>query len=100
MVDQCAPIKTIKSETVMRERGRKEGGRNGGGGERGRDTQDKDIDYNLVPIHTTTYPCSVNANQLLNIFSATDSVLLSNSLGYDSATVRLTRSESNLLRIL
>ena len=100
MVDQCAPIKKIKSETVMRERGRKEGGRNGGGGERGRDTQDKDIDYNLVPIHTTTYPCSVNANQLLNIFSATDSVLLSNSLGYDSATVRLTRSESNLLRIL
>ena len=35
-----------------RERGRKEGGRNGGGeGERGRDTQDKDVDYNLVPTY-------------------------------------------------
>ena len=49
---------------------------------------------------TTTYPCRVNANQLLNIFSATDSVLLNSSLGYDSATVRLTRSDNNLLSIL
>ena len=30
MVDQCAPIKTIKSETVMRERGRERGRKEGG----------------------------------------------------------------------